>query len=1189
MGNFGKGGMGKGQGAGPSGDRVPAADRIESVLNDLQVGYFELDLKGNLTFANAAMARALGHSPEDLESSDSWRLDLLGTSEEFPALFERILLTGQNLRSETVCAYGRDGRKRFIELSVSLVVDGQGKAAGYRGFARDVTDRERALELTRATLDCQSAHICILDRDGVVRVVNKAWAAFSRGQGTARTLEVGNNYLGRLESARYSGDLHAAHEAEGVRAVLEGRRREFTQEFPVDGGGRMVRWFMLTVTPMTVGGAVSGAVLSRMDITERKMVEEELTTLYKAMDTSIDGLALLGSDGSPLYMNPAFAHIYGYDAPVEMAGKTWRDLHPSDQLGVIDGSVLPALRKQGYWSGELKGLKRDGELFIQSTSLTHMDQGQVTIVSIRDVTDRRRTEAALRLSEERFRTIFESVTEGILVLDPEGPAAVAANPALLEMFGYPRDADVGKLDMMAHIVEEDGSRVIEDLRRVISENYHEPTEYRAMTRTGSPIWIRCLGTRTTYAGRTVDLVAVSDITLRKQAEEELERRERLLKGVAEASTLLLAAEDLPAALNTALSIIGRSTDADRVYVFEYHDDTGSGDWVCSQRFEWAREGIAPQIDNPDLQRVPLASAIMTTWQSIFETHGAIAGRPSDFPGEIQGALEAHGIRSLLMVPIRTGTKIIGFVGLDDCGTEREWSSSDQSILVTFAAAFGGALERKRFHEALVDSEERMRLLVEGSKDFFYYIHDEKFSYSYISPSFEEITGYSVEYLRGEHPAIMTDNPLNAEAMLRTAKALREGVASEPYLCEIRHKNGERLTLQVYERPLVKDGKVVGIQGIGQNVTERIRMERALRESEERSRFLVENVPGSMFYIQRPDMSYEYISPTAEAITGYAPEYLMGDHEPIATDNPINEEAIKSTQRVLREGVTLPPYLFEIRHKEGRKIMLEAYEKPIFKEGKVAGLLGLLHDISQRLALEDQVANYQKLEMMGHLSAGLAHEIRNPLFAINVTLQALQKKLGEEEVVRPYLDIVAEQSKRLSALMRDMLDLGQPVDPAQRTSEDLVALVREALALLREERPASEEVIDLRLPDAACSVIAQRHRIVQALFNILENAVHFSPESGSVVVTVESDGDDVIVRIADRGPGVAPHLVDKIFQPFMTSRPGGTGLGLAIAERIMGELGGRIWVENNEPKPGCTFFLSLPKEPEAQRKAARAVL
>jgi signal transduction histidine kinase len=182
--------------------------------------------------------------------------------------------------------------------------------------------------------------------------------------------------------------------------------------------------------------------------------------------------------------------------------------------------------------------------------------------------------------------------------------------------------------------------------------------------------------------------------------------------------------------------------------------------------------------------------------------------------------------------------------------------------------------------------------------------------------------------------------------------------------------------------------------------------------------------------------------------------------------------------------------------------------------------------------------------------------------------------------------VVKESERLTRLINQMLDLskiesGKP--DWQLTDVDLAEVAREAAAATSQLFEDKSVRLDLRLPEAAPPVAADRDRLMQVTVNLLSNAVKFCPRAdGRVTLTLVSDPADVILTVADNGPGIAPAHHETVFEPFrqvgdtLTAKPEGTGLGLAICRMIVDHHGGRIWVES-DPGKGAIFRVRLPRK------------
>lgn len=258
--------------------------------------------------------------------------------------------------------------------------------------------------------------------------------------------------------------------------------------------------------------------------------------------------------------------------------------------------------------------------------------------------------------------------------------------------------------------------------------------------------------------------------LRKRAEIELDKRDRLFQGVAEATKYLLAADNYVIAINKALAVLGEAVDVDRVYIFEHHLHPEAGEKVVSQRFEWARDAVAPQLDNPE-QNSSYNAHGMTRWYEAFVAGRTVSGPIDEFPVAERELLERQGIVSLLVVPIFIGKRYWGFIGFDDCQTKRRWSKNEESILASVAACFGVALERRRVEEALYLSEERFFKAFNFSPNLMA-ICTFQGCFLDVNDNFLRVTGYRRREVLG-HTIMELNNFLKKEDQDEIIRLLRE--------------------------------------------------------------------------------------------------------------------------------------------------------------------------------------------------------------------------------------------------------------------------------------------------------------------------------------------------------------------------------------------------------------------------------
>lgn len=234
------------------------------------------------------------------------------------------------------------------------------------------------------------------------------------------------------------------------------------------------------------------------------------------------------------------------------------------------------------------------------------------------------------------------------------------------------------------------------------------------------------------------------------------------------------------------------------------------------------------------------------------------------------------------------------------------------------------------------------------------------------------------------------------------------------------------------------------------------------------------------------------------------------------------------------------------------------------------------DVTRERELEKQLRESQELASLGELSAGIAHEIRNPLIAINTSVAILKDEKALSPEGQQVLDVVKEETDHLAAIVSDFLKYARPKKLVLER-EDLNKLVRDALRRYKEQ--CGEKVVWIEQYDETLpSLYFDKHQLLQVIVNLLSNSMDAMPAGGKLVVQTALNGsrkaDRVLIVIRDSGTGIAPDLLSKIFLPFFSTKEKGTGMGLAICRRIVNQHDGDIFVES-EPDKGAMFTVSLP--------------
>ena len=515
-------------------------------------------------------------------------------------------------------------------------------------------------------------------------------------------------------------------------------------------------------------------------------------------------------------------------------------------------------------------------------------------------------------------------------------------------------------------------------------------------------------------------------------------------------------------------------------------------------------------------------------------------------------------------------------------------------------------DRVQAEAGLRASEAKFRDLIEGSIQGILIHRDDRVLFA--NQAYAEIFGYaSLDELYHLNSVWSLVAPQDRERLLTYRGdflAGREVPAHYEY--QGIRQDGSLVWLDLMVRRVTWDEQPA-TQSIVVDITERKRAEEALRQSEEQYRSLVE---GSLQGISITLGDKRLFANTALArILGYEdPRVLIG--QPVRNQVARHEWArLRANAQARRQGDPVPSrYEYQGVRADGALIWLEMLISPITWEGQSARLVTLV-DITERKQaeaerqrLETQLHQMQKMDAIGALAGGIAHEFNNMLTAILGYTQLASAKAPADSPVSQYLEGVETAGNRAKDLVQQLLAFSHPSDH-KREAVSLTQVIQEAFKLLRASLPATIEIRQRMAPETGM-VLADATQLHQVLMNLCANAEHAMREAGGVLEVstdpVEVDDADaachpelqpgsyVRVRVRDTGSGIPAKALDRIFEPFFTTKTvgEGTGMGLAIVHGIITKHGGVIRAES-APEAGTTFTIYLPRLPDAAPNAATA--
>ncbi len=807
-----------------------------------------------------------------------------------------------------------------------------------------------------------------------------------------------------------------------------------------------------------------------------------------------------------------------------------------------------------------------------------------------EVETREKAEGALRESEERFRTTVETLPLGVALLNAEGVAEYV-NGRFTQMLGYALE-DVATPDRWFSLSYPD-----EGYRRHVQASWQEATARVMATPNAAPVSreyrVRCKDGTTKIIEFNLSmlsdrmLLTFSDVTERRRAEEVL----RLQAARVEALLALYQMADLPLReiIDFALEEAVRITGSTLGYLAFLNEDE-----TTLTMHSWSRRGMAEcrMSDKPIVY--PVAGTGL--WGEAVRQRRPIVTNDYAAPSPLKkGYPEGHvEIVRHMNVPVFSGSRIVLVAGV---GNKTEaYNEMDVGQLTLLMDGVWSLLERKKTHEELAKTQALLQAAIESSPAGVV-VAD--------APDVRiRMANRAGLLIRGESDAPLTDIPAELHPArwqisrpdgtpyggedLPLSRAVLKGERVENELAVIRRGDGEKRWVLASASPIRDEGgEIVGGLVVFPDVTELRQAEAALQESEKKYRDLADLLPQALFETDAAGR-LTYANRFGLELFGYSPQDLQrGIH---VTDTIVPSErqrALQGTATMMAGQLPQAAVEYTAMKVDGQEFPVVIYASPVIQDGVVAGMRGILIDMTERRRLEHQLLQAQKMEAIGTLAGGIAHDFNNILMGIQGYASLVKMDLSPGDTHYEYLTRIEEQVRGAADLTRQLLgfarggryevrplDLNEVVD---RTST-MFGRTKKELSIHRSLRP------DL------WTVEADRGQIEQILLNLYLNAWQamsgggdLSLETGNVLLTEEQarthgvrPGKYVRVTVADTGSGMDQKTRDRIFEPFFSTKGlgRGTGLGLAMVYGIVKGHSGFITVDSEENR-GSVFTIYLP--------------
>jgi PAS domain S-box-containing protein len=498
-------------------------------------------------------------------------------------------------------------------------------------------------------------------------------------------------------------------------------------------------------------------------------------------------------------------------------------------------------------------------------------------------------------------------------------------------------------------------------------------------------------------------------------------------------------------------------------------------------------------------------------------------------------------------------------------------------------------EKKRSEKALMESERKYRLLLRNLPNVVFkgYIDG---SIDFVDNKIEKITGYSKEEFLSRKKNLF-DIVYEADLDYVREKFVQALKTDSSYLREyrIKSKTGEIIWIQEGGQIIYgENGEIEFITGAVLDITERKLAEQALHESEEKYRSFFNAGPNPVFVLDQETLHILDANPMAEETYGYAKSDLIG--RPFTDLGPV-EGVYQGLAHFDRQKWPKACVVnAKVQHyKNGRKpFYVRVTACPIKYQNREAIILATT-DISEMVEKDAQLVQATKLTMLGEMSAGMAHELNQPLNAIKMGNEYL-KTMVEKKRDIPQKDLwevatqVSEQVDRASDIINRLREFGRKTDFAKE-KVNINKPIQIAVDILKQQFSLQNITVELHLEKELPPILAHNNRIEQVIFNLVTNArdaIHQKKmgdlKTGREIVTIRTFKEDesVAITVSDTGIGISEDDRNRIFEPFFTTKEvgKGMGLGLYVTYGIVKDYDGKIGIQSEEGK-GTTFKLTFP--------------
>ena len=1105
--------------------------RFKRLVEEMNDGYFVIqDYK--IVFVNSRAAEMFGYTPEEVVGKPIDDYLTPSLVQQLSRVYGTGLSGGIVPPQYQITLNKRDGTPCQVELGAK-VTEFEGKPA-VSIIIRDITDRkffEKALTQKEqdylVLLESTDENIIVVEADTLRIVFGNRRAARTFGFDSVQEA------LGSL----LLDFIHPDDRDTVIKAFLEDpynqdRRQRYQVRAQTKDGKEL--WVSALATRIDFMGKVA-VLLSLRDITESKLVEDELhereEDYLSLLEHAYDAMVVIDIDSTQVvYGNLRAAKLFGFDhTNKEGIGLTAFDvIHPED-LEVAAKALKEYYtfeRPQFYEVRVYTSERRVRWVHVFATRI-NWKRRPAALLTLRDITERKDMEIRLSKREQDYLILIESTDENIIVVEAETLKIIFGNSRAAKKFGFDSVPEALGSQILDFIHPDDRDRVIKAfLEDPYERDRRQRYQVRAQTKDGKELWVSALATRIEFEGKVAVLLSLRDVTESKRLEDVLRDSEQKLRLYFENVT------DVIYSMDSEFRVTSVSPSAEKLLGYKPEELIGKPFPELNVLAPEYLEAAAS-----DAMRVMAGERIEHSEYEFIHKDGR-----RKF-GQVSGAplLSQEG-------------KVIGLVSVARDITER-----------------------RNTEEALRQSEEHYSALVSNITDALFTVKGGVVTWC--NDRVEEIYGYPREELLGKNASFFYPSETSPRELTKTISIAIKEQGVFRGIANFVKKDGSLVDIE-YSLTVIPGREPLELVAVARDVTERRKAEERIRDSEEKYRSLVETSSAAVFTTDSMGL-FTFVNEAGCKMSGYSREELLGIPFTDLVHPDDNPKILDLFSKAL-QGVETPILEFRAIRKDGNTVWCYARPNTVTLDSAIIGFSSIIIDITQQRNMEEQLQRAGRLAAVGELAAGVAHELNNPLAAIQGFAQLLAAREDVDEILKKDLQTIYREAKRAASITKNLLSFSRGHDSDKRLVY-INEVVEETLELVTHQLKVSniEVVMELQ-PDLPMTMI-DYSQIRQVFLNIINNANQAMTEAhgrGKLIIrTIKSD-EMLQVIFIDSGPGIPKENLPRIFDPFFTTKGvgKGTGLGLSVSYGILKAHGGHIYVSSDLGK-GATFTVEIPVSSE----------